>query len=129
MNFISSHSIVSAYPLMTDSMYGLLNSHQYSETTSVYNSLQKYQRRGFTFLASGEQWEPNHSCCVSGYCGASVRYIGDRTTLVYKFAGVMEGALDGLFDGMMLWRLGCLYPCKLPDPEFPLPLVVASGPI
>lgn len=128
MNFITSNCVVSTYPLMTDLLCGLLNSHRYCNTSSVRDGLLKYERRGFAFLHSGEQWKRNHSCSVSGYCGESVRYVGDSTTLVYRFDHMLEGAVNNVVDGVLFWRLGCRYPCKPPDPTFPLPLVVGSIP-
>lgn len=120
MNFITSHSIVSAYPLLTASMYALLNSHPHVDTPRVARCIQKYMRRGFTFLSCAEDWKPHHHCGADGYCGLTQRRVGDSTTMTHFFRNPHIHRPNYEIHERTVWTIGSRYPCKLPLVGYPI---------
>ncbi|KAJ3516297.1 hypothetical protein NMY22_g14243 [Coprinellus aureogranulatus] len=109
MNYLTWNSVVCAYPLTTLSGYSLLNSSRFGEARRIHACVEKYKRRGYTFVTTSLECIgfPNpHTCGVFPYCGHTERHVGDSATMRLTMDEDPFGAADVVDPGLK-WLLSC----------------------
>ncbi|KAK7681748.1 hypothetical protein QCA50_015095 [Cerrena zonata] len=131
MNALTADFFVCAYPTLTYSHRGAIQSH-----SSRPVPLQKYINRGFTFFTVGGQPDLHSSCATTIACSRRHRYFGDDNCLVFP---IIDGSppLDMAntqplnFNISSAWQLGgrpCSnINCFIPIPRVALTMIVNGG--
>jgi hypothetical protein len=128
MNFITWSSIVCAYPKSTLALEGLKNTYRANDSLNHQVCFTKYIKRGFTLYDTGESLEANHLCGESGYCGQTLRFITDSSTLRYSFADDPDThTRPELIDRRLAWKLATKAHCKPPNHRRPASGFVHTG--
>ncbi len=98
MNFITDLHAFSLYPVATFIHHKAANSHLTASTTTIHPAIEKYTKRGFEYIRSGDEYEELFQPYVN-------RRVGDKYTWIVDLNPNTED--DELYFPVMAntWRL------------------------
>ncbi|KAJ2913336.1 hypothetical protein MD484_g7079, partial [Candolleomyces efflorescens] len=107
MNYLTHNSLVSGYPMMTESSVGLLNFFEDSLPRRIVQCLIKYALRGYKVLDRAYDWKQDHHTCQQyGYCAQARRSIMDEYTMRFCFEDGVGVRADVVSEDVC-WKLNC----------------------
>ncbi|KAH9925077.1 hypothetical protein B0H21DRAFT_700968 [Amylocystis lapponica] len=108
MNFLSADSFGCAYPTLTFMRRGVLHPERLIEyrhvTPDIVRAMITYRLRAFDFRLNEVAWEREHNmnadCVRSASCPSSIRFFGDRDSIVGSFAPLGSAARERVRSGL-----------------------------
>ncbi|KAJ2914232.1 hypothetical protein MD484_g6190, partial [Candolleomyces efflorescens] len=128
MNFITWNSVVCAYPKTTLAKKGLKNTYRQRDSPKLLECYRKYEGRGFSLYDTAQFIDPEHLCGQSPYCGQTLRFVNDPSTLCFKYTDDVPGdPRADLIDKRIAWKLATKNNCKPEETKRPSSGFVHTG--